>query len=169
MKKRIGYILMATVISVIAALSFYFSSGIGGKADADHSSRQNDSEAVESSLQKSDNGLTDKEIKERILDKRFCFDKIVGKDARGYVIEIIHEMYFWKGGTGMSRFKELDNTHGIREVSKEPFSWKVSGGEIYVTHANSLKTEVFTFKPAEHILANDHIIDCSSGNEYSGH
>lgn len=102
--------------------------------------------------------ISDSKIKERVTGKRFSCNKFDSDKTMNRL-----NLYFRKGGKGEFILELVGGrVYGQKIARKEPFSWNISNGEIYVTDSYG-DTDVFTYKSGTFC---DYIYN--NGDEYSG-
>lgn len=154
------YIWSAAIIAGITAGFFTYRSEFSSTDTEDkeglHSIQNNDYSGSEKT--NATHQANDEKIRKNIIGKEFTLNKMDSDMRTQNTVTVI----FKKGGTGVYIFQQTGGkSYGTTTNHREPFSWDVSDGEIYVTDSYG-ETDTFTYGSG---LFCDYIYN--NGDKYS--
>ena len=154
------YIWGAAIIAGITAGFFTYRSEFSSTDTEDkeglHSIQNNDYSGSEKT--NATHQANDEKIRKNIIGKEFTLNKMDSDMRTQNTVTVI----FKKGGTGVYIFQQTGGkSYGTTTNHREPFSWDVSDGEIYVTDSYG-ETDTFTYGSG---LFCDYIYN--NGDKYS--
>lgn len=154
------YIWSAAIIAGITAGFFTYRSEFSSTDTDDkevlHSIQNNDYSGSEKTH--ATHQANDEKIRKNIIGKEFTLNKMDSDMRTLNTVTVI----FKKGGTGVYIFQQTGGkSYGTTTNHREPFSWDVSDGEIYVTDSYG-ETDTFTYESG---LFCDYIYN--NGDKYS--